>query len=73
MSEIALYSCIYFYCCLVGWLVGCVCLFVCLKNEKVAIFLKLDMRWILLCCLALIVTRCDENDHHVSAWKAVYD
>ena len=58
---------------LVGWLVGCVCLFVCLKNEKVAILLKLDMRWILLCCLALIVTRCDENDHHVSAWKAVYD
>lgn len=43
------------------------------KRKTVSHFLKLDMCWILLCCLAFIVTLCDENDHHVGARKAIYE
>ena len=72
MSEIAIYIYIFFL--YTYYLLIIVCLFEIIKETFVVdTFLKLDMRWILLCCLALIVTRCDENDHHVRAWKAIYD
>ena len=48
-------------------------MFVGKKEGRESFLGKLDMWWILLCCLAFIVTRCDENDHHVGVWKACYD